>query len=163
VLKHSFPDTSKALFGLAAMLLFAHDAVAAPHAVERFDAATWPHLKQSLPRPAAVVFTTTDCIYCPAVIARLASEVKRRHIEAPVVAVVMDSDESTLVRDPHYRPADRLLAFDGQAPALRYAVDPAWRGMTPYVAFFGLNDSITRVTGSPSDAQIDAWIGAASK
>jgi hypothetical protein len=35
----------------------------------------------------AVVFTTTDCVYCPDVIERLARDIRERDLEASLLAV----------------------------------------------------------------------------
>ena len=64
-------------------------AVAAPKAVEAFDATTWPALQQAR-QPVAVVFTTTDCSHCPAVVEQLARAVQQRRDGARLVTVVMD-------------------------------------------------------------------------
>ena len=56
-----------------------------------------------------------------------------------------------------YRHADRLFAFAGQAAAIRYAVDPRWRGVTPYVSFLVRDRPAVGVTGPPARADIDAW------
>lgn len=131
---------------------------AAPREVETFDVSTWQSLQQ-VQRPTAVVFTTTDCAHCPAVIAALADEARRR-ADASVVAVVMDG-EAANVADAHYRPADRLFAFEGQAARLRHSVDPGWRGMTPYVALLSPGRPPVWVLGRPSPAQIETWASAA--
>lgn len=137
-------------------------AAAAPAVVESFDASTWATLQQSLEAPTAVVFTTTDCVHCPAVIEQLAAQVHKRRLNASVVAVAMDGDGVPgLLRDPHYRPADRLFAFVGQSAPIRYAVSPGWRGMTPYVVFLAPARAPASVLGRPSDVQIDAWVAGA--
>ncbi|MBP7667561.1 MAG: hypothetical protein KA774_11980 [Burkholderiaceae bacterium] len=135
---------------------------APPRAVEAFDSSTWPALQGELKQPAAVVFTTTDCAHCPAVIQGLARTLQQRHLPAGLVVVVMDlapgENDAALLADLHYRPADRLLAFDGQAAALRYGVNPQWRGVTPYVALLAPKAQTLAVTGPPSAADLDTWV-----
>ncbi|MCW7537993.1 thioredoxin family protein [Aquabacterium sp. A7-Y] len=155
------------LMAMPAAALLAAGACAAPQSVEAFDAQTWSALQATLDKPAAVVFTTTDCVYCPRVLRNLAREIGQRKLNASLIAVVMDVPpgevDDRLLRDPHYRPADRLLAFSGQAPALRYKVNPAWRGMTPYVVFLKPGLPPSSVTGQPSARSIEAWANARPK
>lgn len=136
--------------------------------VEPFTAATWAALKSGVSAPTVVVFTSTDCAHCPAVLERLAAE--RRGHRAPagarpqLVAVVMDvapgvADAELLAR-PYLRACDRLLAFDGPATALRFAVNPAWRGVTPYLAVLRPGLPPRWVTGPPSPADLEAWTAA---
>lgn len=143
-------------------------ATAAPRQVEAFDAAAWSALQAGLTQPTVVVFSTTDCVHCPAVISKLAQQIQQREAKAQgrpsLVAVVMDAapgdDDAALIGNVHYRPADRLLAFSGQAPALRYSVDPHWRGVTPFVVFLSPRLAPVLVTGPPTPAQVTSWLRA---
>lgn len=165
MLNASHPDTSRrlrsALTGLLATVALAAQA-APPRAVEPFDGNTWPALQAQTSRPAAVVFTTTDCAHCPAVIQGLARTLQQRHLPARLMVVVMDQapgeNDAALLADAHYRVADQLLAFDGQAAALRYGVNPQWRGVTPYVALLAPKAPARTVTGPPSQSDLDAWV-----
>ena len=143
---------------VAAALMPAH---AAPRTVEVFDRPAWPALQAGLTAPAIVVFTATYCAHCPAVIAQLARDKGRLQPSAQLIAVVIDAtpgdDDARLLRDPHHRPVDRLFAFQGQAAALRHAVDPSWRGITPYVAFLHPGEAPRWVTGPPSAQDLAAW------
>lgn len=147
--------------------LFALTAMAAPRRVETFDASTWLGLQATLKQPMAVVFTTTDCVHCPAVIAQLRQEIQRRKFKAGVMAVVMDQapgdDDAALLHQHHYQSVDRLLAFSGQAAALRYGVDPSWRGVTPYIVFLAPRAASKAVAGPPDAADFDAWVRAATR
>ena len=60
--------------------------------------------------------------------------------------------------EPHYRKADRLYVFNGQASALRHGIDPKWRGMTPYLALFGRSGEPKFVVGKPSPAEMAALL-----
>lgn len=155
----SFPSLARIL--KAAVLVVATVAQAAPRAVESFDERTWQALRTSLGASAVVVFTTTDCAYCPGVIEQLARDIRQRKLKASLVAMVMDMTpgeaDAALMREPHYSAADRLLAFSGPAAALRHTVNPSWRGVTPYVAFLRPGGTITWVTGPPSAQVVAAW------
>ncbi len=134
-------------------------ASAAPQQLEVFNAAAWGQLQAGLKTPAIVVFSSTDCVHCPAVLKDLAAQ--RQEMKTQLIAVVMDqepgSDDAALLTNPHYRMADRLLAFDGQGQVLRYAVNPQWRGMTPYVALLRPGAAPQFVMGPPSPADLQAW------
>jgi hypothetical protein len=136
-------------------------ASATPRSVERFDAKTWTQLQQELPRPAAVVFTATYCVSCPALIESMTQTLAKRGLKQDVVAVVIDAaTDQQLFNSGHYEHASRLFAFDGNEATLRYGVDPRWRGVTPYVALLSAQNKVTFVAGTPSDAQIEAWLAA---
>ena len=136
-------------------------AVASPKTVERFDASTWARMQEQLPRPAAVVFTATYCANCPVLIGHLAETLRQRGLLQRVVAVVIDAaDNEELLKSEHYESASQLFAFDGDEARLRYGIDPRWRGVTPYVALLGTQSKVLFVAGTPSKAQIDAWLGA---
>ncbi len=149
------------LAALAALFALAVGAAAAPRAVEPFAAGTWPALQSSLKKPALVVFSATSCGNCPAVMEQLAAELRRRRLDAALLAVVTDvapgEGDAQLLRHGHYRGAERLFAFDGQAAALRHEVNPAWRGATPYVGLFVPGQPVRWVTGAPSSADLEAW------
>ncbi len=136
-------------------------AAAAPRRVEAFDAGTWARLSNPAAGPAVVVFSTTYCGHCPSVLARLGEQLRQRKLGVPLIGVVMDvapgEEDSALLGHGHYAAADRLLAFSGQATALRHAVDPAWRGVTPYVVLLSPGATQQQVAGGPPPALFDAW------
>ena len=134
---------------------------------ERFDAQTWSVLRSELRRPALVVFTTTHCPTCPEVLARVAEMRARQLPGAPLVAVVMDGQEAAQAqpagRVTHsLTGVDRLFHFQGSQPALRYSVDPTWRGVTPYVVLLPALGPAMFSAGSPSELQWAAWASSAS-
>lgn len=148
---------------LALALVAAIGAHAAPaRVVEPFGEDSWVNLQTQLKQPAAVVFTTTDCAHCPAVIQSLATTIRHQHLKAGLWVVVMDQapgeDDAALLADNHYRAAHRLLAFDGQAARLRHGVDPGWRGMTPYVVLLAPGQTARAVVGPPAAADVAAWV-----
>lgn len=129
--------------------------------VSRFDRNTWQHVLGSAPRPLAVVFTTTDCEYCPAVIERLARDLRRSPVRAWLNVVVMDGagDGPTLSSDPHFGMADQLFVFDPEkAVQTRYAIDPAWRGVTPYVVLLGKNGASRKFLGMPPAEAVKGFL-----
>ncbi len=156
-----FTRFSDVIRGMAVLALsLAASVQAAPGAVRDFDRGTWQQMKQTLPRPSVVVFTTTDCAYCPDVIEALAKDLKKGKSKAHLAVVVMDGAEQpeAVKADRHYRKADALYAFDGQAMALRYAVNPDWRGMTPYVAMLPRSGEPKFFTGRPPAPDVDALL-----
>jgi hypothetical protein len=128
-------------------------AVAAP--MEDFTATTWSRWQKELPRPAIVVFSTTYCPNCPEVMASLAASVREAGGRVPLIVVIMDPDgRRERAFAAHFRAADRIFAFRGQEAALRFSVDPRWRGVTPYVALFGAQGPPAFVAGQPSAEQL---------
>lgn len=134
-------------------------AIAGPVKVERFDSKTWTQLQNDLPRPSVVVFTATYCSNCPALIDRIVQKLAKQGLKRDIVAVVVDeATPQELLASHHYNAATRLFAFDGNEATLRYAVDPRWRGVTPYVALLSAPDKVVFIAGSPTDAQFETWL-----
>ena len=165
-MKPSGLDSLRLLRSWGAVVLLATlaaAALAAPQAVESFDAEAWARLKQAK-QATAVVFTTTDCSHCPAVVEQLARVIQPRRAVARLVTVVMDvppgEADVQLLATAHYRQADRLLAFDGPAAGLRHQVNPAWRGVTPYVVLLRPGQPPRFVMGPPSAQDLKDWSGA---
>ena len=148
-----------AALALAALITWP-TAQAAPAQVEPFDAKAWQAI-QSSKQPAVLVFSTTDCAHCPAVFKQLGQQIRQRQLKAPLVAVVMDvppgEDDAGLLASPHHGQANRLMAFAGQPQALRFAVDPAWRGVTPYLVFLAPGQAPVKVVGPPKPEVVAAW------
>jgi hypothetical protein len=149
-----FPDTfdparRRAL--LAAGLLAVSDAYAASPRLEPFTELTWQEWQQKLPRPAIVVFSTTYCSTCPQAFADLAGAVRKAGTNVPLIAVVMDAEgKGELPHLKHYRHANRIFVFQGPEAALRFSVNPRWRGVTPYVALFASEGEPRLIAGAPS-------------
>jgi thiol-disulfide isomerase/thioredoxin len=137
---------------------------AKPARVENFDILSWQTL-QAVKMPTAVVFSATWCPNCPAVIEDLAHDIREQPVNAKLLAVVMDvapgENDAALMRHTHYSVVDRLFAFSGQAPALRYTVDPKWRGATPFVVLLAPNRPPRMVTGPPSEQDLQSWLNPA--
>ncbi len=156
---HAWVKLLRLSLGLS-LLTLSFAAAAAPQQVEAFNRQSWAALQAELKAPAIVVFSSTDCVHCPAVLKDLATQ--RKKLGATVIAVVMDqepgSEDAALLANPHYRMADRLLAFEGQGQVLRYAVNPQWRGMTPYIALLRPGATAQFVMGPPSAADLQVWL-----
>lgn len=129
-----------------------------PQQVEPFDTATMAAWRSTVTRPTWVVFTATWCAVCPAVVAEM-NQVARQHPRKPLVwAVVIDvapgEDDARLLSRDYLRQSDRLLAFDGIPTAIRYTVDPAWRGSVPHVALMDKGSAPRLFSGRPPMADL---------
>ena len=143
--------------GAVALAQHAHSAITT---VADFDATTWTKLLRSGPRPAAYVFTNSFCATCPEAFEALQKTVVASGKPVPLAAILMDvQGERALAHAHHYAGVSKIYAFDGFEPAIRQAVDPAWRNITPYVVLVARNGKLQRVTGQPTAAQLKAWLG----
>ncbi len=148
----------------AALSTFGAEVLAASPAgtiktVADFDATTWARLLDKGPRPAAYVFTTTYCSTCPDAFDKLHEAIVASHQKVELAAVVMDvQGEQALRYAHHYQGATRIYAFDGFEPAIRQAVDPKWRNVTPYIVLVSASGALLRVTGPPDASALKAWL-----
>jgi hypothetical protein len=141
-------------------LALAQHAHAAITTVADFDATTWTQLLRNGPSPAAYVFTNSFCATCPETFDVLNKSVMASGKPVPMAAILMDvQGERALVHAHHYAGVTKIYAFDGFEPAIRQAVDPKWRNITPYVVLVGRSGKLQRVTGQPTAAQLKAWLG----
>lgn len=145
---------------MACCVLWFNSAWAAALPILPFSMDSWAKLSHSAGRPSIVVFSTTDCLYCPAVIDHLADYLKKHRAKARLLVVVMDGAEAgeALRSDPHYQLADALYVFNGNDMALRSTVNPQWRGITPYVAFMPATGTPQFTLGEPTAAALDAFL-----
>jgi len=133
---------------------------AMPAGWEPFTAITWKSWTNPASPPAVVVFTTTDCEHCPAVIAELRQHIGSMPPPRPALRVVVtDAGNFTPVSAgaPWYAMADERRVFEGNELAVRYAVSPRWRGETPFVALLAPKAAPQLVVGHPAAAELDAW------
>ena len=143
--------------GAIALAQHAHSAITT---VADFDATTWTQLLHSGPRPAAYVFTNSFCATCPEAFDALHQSVVASGKPVPLAAILMDvQGERALAHAHHYAGVTKVYAFDGFEPAIRQAVDPQWRNITPYVVLVARNGKLQRVTGQPTATQLKAWLG----
>lgn len=133
---------------------------AAPAGWEAFTATTWKSWTNPASPPSAVVFTTTDCEHCPAVIEQLRQHIGTMPAPRPTLRVVVtDAGNLTTVTAGArwYALADARHVFEGNELAVRYAVSPRWRGETPFVALLAPRAAPQLVAGHPAAATLDAW------
>jgi hypothetical protein len=143
--------------GAIALAQHAHGAITT---VANFDASTWTKLLRSGPRPAVYVFTNSFCATCPETFDVLQQAVAATGQPVEMSAILMDvQGERALAHAHHYAGVTKIYAFDGFEPAIRQAVDPKWRNITPYVVMVGRSGKLQRVTGQPNAAQLKAWLG----
>lgn len=144
---------------IGGLFISAATAGAAPNILP-FGMETWSEMGRSPSRPLVVVFSTTDCGHCPKAIESLAREIRQFGAKASLAVVVMDGagQEAALRADRHYRKASRLYAFDGDATALRYRVNPEWRGITPYVALIPAAGETRFHSGPPPSQALRAFL-----
>jgi hypothetical protein len=133
---------------------------AAPAGWESFTATTWKSWTNAESRPSVVVFTTTDCEHCPAVIEQLRQHIGTMPAPRPTLRVVV-TDAGNLgpvtAGARWYALADTRHVFEGNELAVRYAVSPRWRGETPFVALLAPRTAPQLVVGHPAVAALDAW------
>lgn len=134
--------------------------LAAPAEVLPFDGNTWNSLLDSPGRPLVVVFSTTDCVHCPKVIKTMADAIQAAQSGTRLVVVVVDGLglEKHLRQDKTYRKADALYVFHGDELALRFSVNPEWRGLTPYIAFVQKSGAASFHTGLPAADSIRRFL-----
>lgn len=140
---------------------------AAPQAPapEPFDAATWQQLRQQVERegrPQLLMFSASWCAVCPGVLKQLADDARRRRSQTPLLLVFSDLSPEELAQPGHghharHGGADRLLGFEGQAAAIRHAVDPRWRGLVPLVVWLAPGQPPELVQGAPDAATLARW------
>ncbi len=127
--------------------------------VANFDATTWRQLLRAGPRPAAYVFSNSFCAVCPEVFALLHQTVGASGQAVELAAILMDvRGDRALATARHYPGATRVYAFDGPEAAIRKAIDPKWRNITPYVVLVGRDGRLQRGIGEPDANQLKAWL-----
>jgi hypothetical protein len=146
-------------YAIGSLVLLCTQVFAAPTEVEIFDKSTWPALLSGKQQPAMIVFSSVSCTHCPGAIERLAARRAANQSATRLYVVLMDSeDDMAALSSPHHRLADRLFAFRGRAQSLQYAVNPDWRGMTPYIAYVDGKSAARFVLGEPDDRTLASWL-----
>jgi hypothetical protein len=152
---------NKCMSMAALLLMTGHAALAAPKTVEPFDQTTWRRLVAESASPAIVVFSSVTCSHCPGTIDKISAQLAAAQSRTRLMIVSIDSEEDeALLRDPHYASASRVFAFNGAMQPLQYAVNPDWRGMTPYVAYLDGKKGVRFTTGEPRASVLREWLGA---
>ena len=141
------------------LVLLCAQVFAAPTEVETFDKSTWPALLGHHRQPAMIVFSSVSCTHCPGAIERLAARRAASQSATRLYVVLTDSeDDMAVLSSSHHRLADRLFAFQGRAQSLQYAVNPDWRGMTPYIAYVDGKGGVRFVLGEPDERTMAIWL-----
>ena len=106
-----------------------------------------------------IVFSSVSCTHCPGAIERLAARRAASQSATRLYVVLMDSeDDVAALSSPHHRLADRLFTFRGRAQPIQYAVNPDWRGMTPYIAYVDGKGGARFVLGEPDERTLALWL-----
>ena len=146
-------------FAVGLLMLLCAQVFAAPTEVEIFDKSTWPALLSGKQQPVMIVFSSVSCTHCPGAIERLAARRAASQSATRLYVVLMDSeDDVAALSSPHHRLADRLFAFRGRAQPIQYAVNPDWRGMTPYIAYVDGKGGARFVLGEPDERTLALWL-----
>ena len=120
-----------------------------------FELNSWQQLVHSGSR-VAVVFTSTHCVHCPGLVTDLLKDRKQRQAGYKILVVMTDGGVSDLGKSP-YNQADDSYFFKGNIQALRYSVNPSWRGVTPYVALINPAVGAQFYSGSPPRESLQQW------
>lgn len=112
-----------------------------------FGPQTFAQLQRQVRGPTWLVFSASYCGNCPAVLA----ELRRQHPAMPLWLVLTDEGEEL-----HPLPAEQRWRFQGHELALRHAVHPHWKGITPYLVLLRPGQAPLFALGQPSAAQRQA-------
>ncbi len=146
-------------YAIGLLMLLCTQVFAAPTEVETFDKTTWPALLSHHRQSAMIVFSSVSCTHCPGAIERLAARRAASQSATRLYVVLMDSeDDVAALSSPHHRLADRLFAFRSRAQPIQYAVNPDWRGMTPYIAYVDGKGGARFVLGEPDERTLAIWL-----
>ncbi|CAM8654291.1 hypothetical protein MCEGEM3_00104 [Oxalobacteraceae bacterium] len=146
-------------YAIGLLMLLCTQVFAAPTEVETFDKTTWPALLSHHRQSAMIVFSSVSCTHCPGAIERLAARRAASQSATRLYVVLMDSeDDIAALSSPHHRLADRLFAFRSRAQPIQYAVNPDWRGMTPYIALVDGKGGARFVLGEPDERTLAIWL-----
>ena len=140
---------------ILAVAIIAAPSLALASEPKPFDLDSWKQLLHTADR-AAVVFTSTHCVHCPGLVAGLLKDRRQQKQTFKVLVVTTDGGASDLGKAP-YNEADGRYFFKGNTQALRYSVNPSWRGVTPYVALISSGVGTQCYSGSPSRDSLQRW------
>jgi len=109
-------------------------------------------------RPSIVVFSASYCANCPAVVRSLSKSRRRAALPPQLMVVMSDELPDQATRKQAYQDVDRLAVFQGNELAIRYAVNPAWRGLTPFVVLIGRDGEVSYFNGEPPARDLQAFM-----
>jgi hypothetical protein len=140
---------------ILAIAIIAAPSLARASEPKPFDLDSWKQLVHTADR-AVVVFTSTHCVHCPRLVAELLKNRKQPSQTYKVLVVTTDGGASDLGKAP-YSEADGRYFFKGNTQALRYSVNPSWRGVTPYVALTNQGGAAQFYSGGPPRDSLERW------
>ncbi len=140
---------------ILAIAIIAAPSLARASEPKPFDLDSWKQLVHTADR-AAVVFTSTHCVHCPGLVAELLKDRRQQKQTFKVLVVTTDGGASDLGKAP-YSEADGRYFFKGNTQALRYSVNPNWRGVTPYVALTNQGGAAQFYSGGPPRDSLERW------
>jgi hypothetical protein len=124
-----------------------------------FDEKSWPVITATGPRPAAYLFTTSYCSTCPEAFSVIHAAAIKSNKKVELAAVMMDVEgEKARRHATHFHGMSKLYAFNGYETAIRYAVDPQWQNITPYVVLIDRQGVAQRMIGPPSNDSLRIWL-----
>ena len=130
---------------------------AEPVGVDGFDAEVWRAWRDRDGGSRVVLFSTTFCAHCPALVEALADRLAREGLRAELHVVIMDREPDPRHR-ALYRRAGGLHVFDDNPARIRHAIEPSWRGGTPFVALLAGDASAPSLSlGAPAESAWVAW------
>lgn len=124
-----------------------------------FDGKSWLAITATGPRPSAYLFTTSYCSTCPEAFSVIHAAAIKSNKKVELAAVMMDVDGDKARRHAiHFHGVSKLYAFNGYETAIRYAVDPQWQNITPYVVLIDRQGVMQRMIGPPSNESLRIWL-----
>ena len=108
--------------------------------------------------PSMIVFSASYCAHCPAVVRSLAKQSRRMAKPPRLIVVMADELPSQADKNRIYNDVDRLMVFEGSEMAIRHAVNPTWRGLTPFVVLVGKDGRASYFNGQPPGPDLQAWL-----
>jgi hypothetical protein len=75
-----------------------------------------------------------------------------------LIVVMADGLPSPADKKSIYNDVDHLLVFEGNEMAIRHAVNPTWRGLTPFVVLVGKDGRVSFFNGQPPGSDLQAWL-----
>ncbi len=105
-----------------------------------------------------IVFSASYCAHCPAVVRSLTKQSRRMAKPPRLIVVMADELPSPADKKSIYNDVDHLMVFEGNEMAIRHAVNPTWRGLTPFVVLVGKDGRVSFFNGQPPGSDLQAWL-----
>lgn len=117
--------------------------------INAFTAETWSQMLKTIPRPAVIMFTSSDCTHCPGTLKNLRRIREEQRLKWSLSIVQID-EEAYDFGDAN----DARWRFAGNIQRLQYSVNPKWRGITPYIVLLHSDGGTEFILGAPGKAQL---------